>query len=112
MQGGAVAGLVFLVVLVIFAIIVVAKSVALIPQAEAAVIERLGRYNRTVSGQLTLLIPFIDRVRARIDLRERGVSCPPQPGITEDNLALNIHTRDYFQVTVPQAACYAVSNYI
>src|SRR5271166_1252061 len=65
MQGGAVAGLLLFVVLVIFAIIVVAKSIALIPQAEAAVIERLGRYSRTVSGQLTLLVPFIDRVRAR-----------------------------------------------
>lgn len=85
---GAVAGLVFLAVLVIFAIIVVAKSVALIPQAEAAVIERLGRYSRTVSGQLTLLVPFIDRVRARVDLRERVVSFPPQPVITEDNLTL------------------------
>lgn len=89
---GAVAGLVFLAVLVIFAIIVVAKSVALIPQAEAAVIERLGRYSRTVSGQLTLLVPFIDRVRARVDLRERVVSFPPQPVITEDNLTLNIDT--------------------
>lgn len=59
---GAVAGLVLLAVLVIFAIVVVAKSVALIPQAEAAVIERLGRYSRTVSGQLTLLVPFIDRI--------------------------------------------------
>ncbi|WP_044091146.1 SPFH domain-containing protein [Mycobacterium tuberculosis] len=101
---GAVAGLVFLAVLVIFAIIVVAKSVALIPQAEAAVIERLGRYSRTVSGQLTLLVPFIDRVRARVDLRERVVSFPPQPVITEDNLTLNIDTVVYFQVTVPQAA--------
>lgn len=70
---GAVAGLVFLAVLVIFAIIVVAKSVALIPQAEAAVIERLGRYSRTVSGQLTLLVPFIDRVRARGPARAGGV---------------------------------------
>ncbi|BCI88943.1 hypothetical protein NIIDMKKI_41490 [Mycobacterium kansasii] len=109
---GAVAGLVFLAVLVIFAIIVVAKSVALIPQAEAAVIERLGRYSRTVSGQLTLLVPFIDRVRARVDLRERVVSFPPQPVITEDNLTLNIDTVVYFQVTVPQAAVYEISNYI
>ena len=107
-----VAGLVFLAVLVVFAIIVVAKSVALIPQAEAAVIERLGRYSRTVSGQLTLLIPFIDRIRARIDLRERVVSFPPQPVITEDNLTLNIDTVVYFQVTVPQAAVYEISNYI
>jgi regulator of protease activity HflC (stomatin/prohibitin superfamily) len=109
---GAVAGLVMLAVLVIFAAIVVAKSVALIPQAEAAVIERLGRYSRTVSGQLTLLVPFIDRVRARVDLRERVVSFPPQPVITEDNLTLNIDTVVYFQVTNPQAAVYEISNYI
>ncbi|BBU23050.1 SPFH domain-containing protein [Mycobacterium xenopi] len=109
---GAVAGLVLLAVLVIFAVIVVAKSVALIPQAEAAVIERLGRYSRTVSGQLTLLVPFIDRIRARVDLRERVVSFPPQPVITEDNLTLNIDTVVYFQVTNPQAAVYEISNYI
>ncbi len=109
---GAVAGLVLLLVLVVFAIIVVAKSVALIPQAEAAVIERLGRYSRTVSGQLTLLVPFIDRIRARVDLRERVVSFPPQPVITEDNLTLNIDTVVYFQVTNPQAAVYQISNYI
>jgi regulator of protease activity HflC (stomatin/prohibitin superfamily) len=109
---GAVAGLLLLAVLVIFAAIVVAKSVALIPQAEAAVIERLGRYSRTISGQLTLLIPFIDRVRARVDLRERVVSFPPQPVITEDNLTLNIDTVVYFQVTNPQAAVYEISNYI
>ena len=106
------AGLLLFGALVVFAIIVVAKSVTLIPQAEAAVIERLGRYSRTISGQLTLLIPFIDRVRARVDLRERVVSFPPQPVITEDNLTLNIDTVVYFQVTVPQAAVYEISNYI
>ena len=68
--------LVLLAVLVGFAAIVVAKSVALVPQAEAAVIERLGRYSRTISGQLTLLVPFIDRVRARVDLRERVAYAP------------------------------------
>ena len=109
---GAVTGLVLLAVLVIFAIIVVGKSVALIPQAEAAVIERLGRYSKTVSGQLTLLIPFIDRIRARVDLRERVVSFPPQPVITEDNLTVNIDTVVYFQVTNPQAAVYQINNYI
>lgn len=109
---GVTTGLVLLAVLVVFAAIVVAKSVALIPQAEAAVIERLGRYSRTVSGQLTLLVPFIDRVRARIDLRERVVSFPPQPVITEDNLTLNIDTVVYFQVTNPKAAVYEISNYI
>ena len=109
---GAVAGLILVGVLVVFAAIVVAKSVALIPQAEAAVIERLGRYSKTVSGQLTLLLPFVDRIRARVDLRERVVSFPPQPVITEDNLTVNIDTVVYFQVTNPQAAVYQISNYI
>ena len=109
---GAVAGLVLVAVLVLFAIIVVAKSVKVIPQAEAAVIERLGRYSKTVSGQLTLLLPFVDKIRARVDLRERVVSFPPQPVITEDNLTVNIDTVVYFQVTEPQAAVYAISNYI
>jgi regulator of protease activity HflC (stomatin/prohibitin superfamily) len=109
---GATAGLLLFAVLVVFGVIVVAKSVALIPQAEAAVVERLGRYSKTVSGQLTLLVPFVDRVRARIDLRERVVSFPPQPVITEDNLTLNIDTVVYFQVTNPQAAVYEISNYI
>src|ERR1700758_2867472 len=109
----AVAGLLFFsFVLVVFAIVVVAKSVKVIPQAEAAVIERMGSYARTVSGQLTLLVPFIERIRARIDLRERVVSFPPQPVITEDKLTLNIDTVVYFQVTVPQAAVYEISNYI
>ena len=109
---GATAGLVVLAALVLLAVVIVAKSVALIPQAEAAVIERLGRYSKTVSGQLTLLIPFVDRIRARVDLRERVVSFPPQPVITEDNLTVNIDTVVYFQVTNPQAAVYQINNYI
>src|SRR5690348_13395990 len=109
---GAVAGLVLLAVLVVFAVIVVAKSVALVPQAEAAVIERLGRYSRTVSGQLTFLVPFADRIRAKVDLRERVVSFPPQPVITQDNLTVQIDSVVYFQVTSPQAAVYEISNYI
>ncbi len=109
---GAVVGLVVLAVLVIFAVVVVAKSVALIPQAEAAVIERLGRYSKTISGQLTLLVPFVDKIRARVDLRERVVSFPPQPVITEDNLTVNIDTVVYFQVTDPAKAVYQISNYI
>jgi regulator of protease activity HflC (stomatin/prohibitin superfamily) len=65
-----------------------------------------------VSGQLTLLLPFVDKIRARVDLRERVVSFPPQPVITEDNLTVNIDTVVYFQVTNPQAAVYQISNYI
>ncbi|WP_330180520.1 SPFH/Band 7/PHB domain protein [Nocardia sp. NBC_01503] len=99
-------------VLVLLVVVVVFKSVALVPQAEAAVIERLGRYSRTVSGQLTFLVPFADRIRAKVDLRERVVSFPPQPVITQDNLTVQIDSVVYFQVTSPQAAVYEISNYI
>ena len=99
-------------VVVLLAFVILFRSVALIPQAEAAVIERLGRYTKTVSGQLTLLVPFVDRIRARVDLREQVVSFPPQPVITEDNLTLSIDTVVYFQVTVPQSAVYEINDYI
>lgn len=105
-------GLAVVILLVLLVVVVLAKSVALIPQAEAAVIERLGRYTRTVSGQLTLLLPFIDRIRARVDIRERVVSFPPQPVITEDNLTLSIDTVVYFQVTNPRSAVYEIDDYI
>ncbi|MBM7414629.1 MULTISPECIES: SPFH domain-containing protein [Nocardiaceae] len=109
---GDYAALIALAVVVLFVAVVVAKSVTLVPQAEAAVIERLGRYSKTVSGQLTFLVPFVDRVRAKVDLRERVVSFPPQPVITQDNLTVSIDTVVYFQVTTPQAAVYEISNYI
>ncbi|NDK90543.1 SPFH/Band 7/PHB domain protein [Gordonia desulfuricans] len=105
-------GLIIAVLLIVMVVVVLARAVALIPQAEAAVIERLGRYTRTVSGQLTLLIPFIDRIRARVDIRERVVSFPPQPVITEDNLTLSIDTVVYFQVTNPRSAVYEIDDYI
>lgn len=105
-------GLAIGILLIVLVVVTVAKSIALIPQAEAAVVERLGRYTRTVSGQLTMLIPFIDRIRARVDIRERVVSFPPQPVITEDNLTLSIDTVVYFQVTNPRSAVYEIDNYI
>lgn len=104
--------IIFLIVIVVVVVGLLASSVKLIPQAEAAVIERLGRYHRTVNGQLTLLIPFFDRIRAKVDLRERVVAFPPQSMITEDNLTLSIDTVVYFQVTDPKAAVYEINNYI
>ena len=104
--------LIVLAVVVALVVVVVAKSVSRVPQGEAPVIERLGRYYRTASGQLTFLVPFVDRIRAKVDLRERVVSFPPQPVITQDNLTLSIDTVVYFQVTNPQAAVYEISNYI
>ncbi|KAA9166548.1 SPFH/Band 7/PHB domain protein [Amycolatopsis acidicola] len=83
-----------------------------VPQAQSAVIERLGRFRTVASPGLNFLVPFLDKVRARIDLREQVVSFPPQPVITEDNLTVSIDTVVYFQVTDSRAAVYEISNYI
>ena len=74
--------------------------------------ERLGRYQRTLDAGLALVVPYVDRVRPLIDLREQVVSFPPQPVITEDNLVINIDTVIYFQVTDPKAATYEIADYI
>ena len=99
-------------VLIVFILIVLARSVRIVPQATASVVERLGRYSRTLSPGLALLVPFVDRVRSRIDLREQVVSFPPQPVITADNLNVGVDTVLYFQVTDARAATYGIANYI
>src|SRR3954466_12756350 len=104
------AGLVGLIVLALFVFIIAAMGVRIVPQARAGVVERLGRYSRTLEPGLTLIIPFIDRVKPLIDLREQVVTFPPQPAITEDNLVVGIDTVIYFTVTDPQAATYEVAN--
>ncbi|SFI34417.1 MULTISPECIES: SPFH domain-containing protein [Microbacterium] len=113
---GAFIGQIFIVVLLvvvaIFVIVVVFRSIRIIPQAYAGVVERLGRYQRTLSPGLNLLVPFIDRVRPLVDMREQVVSFPPQPVITEDNLVVSIDTVVYFQVTDARAATYEIANYL
>src|SRR5690349_15180884 len=107
--------MVAVIVIIIVAIIVLvtlARTIRVVPQARAAVVERLGRYSRTLSPGLTLVVPFIDRVRSTIDLREQVVSFPPQPVITEDNLVVSIDSVIYFQVTDAKAATYEIANYI
>src|SRR3712207_2875415 len=104
------AGLLALIVLAVFLFIVAASAVRIVPQARAGVVERLGRYARTLQPGLTLIIPFIDRVKPLIDLREQVVSFPPQPVITEDNLVVGIDTVIYFQVTDPKAVTYEVAS--
>src|SRR4029077_7010723 len=85
-------------------------TVGVIPQARAGVVERLGRYSRTLTPGLTIVIPFVDRVRPLLDLREQAVSFEPQPVITEDNLVVNIDTVIYFQITDPKSATYEIAN--
>jgi regulator of protease activity HflC (stomatin/prohibitin superfamily) len=104
--------LIVVVLLVLLVVVSLVKAVQIIPQATAAVIERLGRYKGTADPGLAFLVPFIDKVRERIDLREQVVSFPPQPVITQDNLTVNIDTVVYYQVTDPKAAVYEISDYI
>src|SRR6478736_342840 len=104
------AGLIILIVLALFVFIVAAAGVRIVPQARAGVVERLGRYARTLDPGLTLIVPFIDRVKPLIDLREQVVAFPPQPVITEDNLVVGIDTVIYFTVTDPKAATYEIAN--
>jgi regulator of protease activity HflC (stomatin/prohibitin superfamily) len=106
------AGLIALLVIIVFIVVVLLRSIRIIPQARAGVVERLGSYSRTLLPGPHVLIPFADRVRATIDLREQVVSFPPQPVITADNLTVNIDTVIYFQVTDPRAATYEIANYI
>jgi regulator of protease activity HflC (stomatin/prohibitin superfamily) len=102
--------LIVLAVIALFVLLILAKTVRVIPQARAGVVERLGRYSRTLTPGLTLVIPFIDRVRPLLDLREQAVSFDPQPVITEDNLVVNIDTVIYFQITDPKSATYEIAN--
>src|SRR5437588_10060242 len=95
-----------------FVVLTIARTIRIVPQARAGVIERLGRYSRTLNAGLAIVIPFVDRVREMIDLREQVVSFAPQPVITEDNLVVGIDTVIYFQVTDARAATYEVANYI
>ncbi|WP_051684030.1 SPFH domain-containing protein [Blastococcus sp. URHD0036] len=104
--------LIALLVIALLLVFVLAKSVTIVPQAQAKVVERLGRYSRTLSPGLSILVPFVDRVRATIDLREQVISFPPQPVITADNLQVGIDTVLYFQVTDPRLAVYGIANYI
>src|SRR5262245_4139498 len=103
-------GAIVAVVLVLFAIFVAAKTIRIIPQARAGVVERLGRYSRTLTPGLTVVVPFIDRVRPLLDLREQVVTFPPQPVITQDNVSVQIDTVLYFTITDPKSATYEVAN--
>ncbi|MFL6177521.1 MAG: SPFH domain-containing protein [Ornithinibacter sp.] len=106
------AGLIVLLVIAFVVLLTIARSVRIVPQARAGVVERLGRYFRTLEPGLALVVPYVDRVRPLIDLREQVVSFPPQPVITEDNLTVNIDSVIYYQVTDPKAASYEIANYI
>src|SRR6201997_306487 len=104
--------LIVIAVVAVLVLLVLARTIRIVPQARAGVIERLGRYHRTLNPGRNILPPLVDRLRPLIDLREQVVSFPPQPVITRDNLVVSIDTVIYFQVTDARAATYKVANYI
>ena len=104
--------LIVLLAVAFLVLVTIARTIRIVPQARAGVVERLGRYSRTLNPGLTIVVPFVDRIREMIDMREQVVSFQPQPVITEDNLVVSIDTVIYFQVTEPKAATYEIANYI
>ncbi|MBV9292423.1 MAG: SPFH/Band 7/PHB domain protein [Frankiales bacterium] len=106
------AALVAVIVVAFVVVVTLIRTIRIVPQATAGIVERLGRFQRVCSPGLTVLVPFVDRMRPLLDLREQVVSFPPQPVITQDNLVVNIDTVIYFQVTDPRSATYEVANFI
>ncbi|MBU6244052.1 MAG: SPFH/Band 7/PHB domain protein [Actinomycetales bacterium] len=100
------------VAVVVLAVIVLTRTIVIVDQASTAVVERLGRFQRTLTPGLSILIPVVDRIRRRVDMREQVASFPPQPVITEDNLVVSIDTVVYFQVTDAKAATYEIANFL
>ncbi|MCI9887696.1 SPFH/Band 7/PHB domain protein [Micrococcales bacterium 31B] len=112
MNGGNIVLTAVFVILAIFVIVTIAKSVRIVQQSRAMIVERLGRFHATMNAGIHLLIPFIDRIAAVVDLREQVVFFPPQPVITSDNLVVSIDSVIYYQVTDPRAATYEIQNFI
>ena len=103
---------VVVVLAVVLTVLTVVRSIRIVPQARARNVERFGRYRKTLEPGMNFIVPFVDRVKAQIDLREQVVSFDSQPVITEDNLVVQIDTVLFFQVTDPKAADYEIVNYI
>jgi regulator of protease activity HflC (stomatin/prohibitin superfamily) len=107
-----IAELVIVAVIAFIVLLTVVRSVRIIPQARARNVERFGRYRKTLEPGMNFIIPFVDRVKTQIDLREQVVAFTGQPVITEDNLVVLIDTILFFQVTDPRAADYEIVDYV
>ena len=100
----------FVIALIIIALVIVVLNIKIVPQAKAVVIERLGAYKETWSVGLHFKVPFIDRVVATVNLKERVADFRPQAVITKDNVTMQIDTVVYFQITDPKLYCYGVEH--
>ena len=103
---------IILLLVAVLVIIVIFRAVRIVKQSTAIIVERLGRFQAAYGAGMHFLVPFIDRVRNIMDLREQVVSFPPQPVITSDNLVVSIDSVVYYQITDPMRATYEISNYL
>ncbi len=100
-----------MIVLASIAFVILAASVRIVRQSTAMVIERLGKYHRTLETGVHVILPFFDRMAApALNLKERIADFPPQPVITKDNVTMQIDTVVYFQITDPKLYCYGVDR--
>ncbi|NPV90236.1 MAG: SPFH/Band 7/PHB domain protein [Firmicutes bacterium] len=101
-----------LIVLLVLAIIIIAKSIRIVQQSRVLIVERLGKYHKTCTSGLNLIVPFVDSIRSVIDLRVQVLDSEPQPVITKDNVGLEIDTVVYYQITDPYRATYEIANLV
>ncbi len=103
---------VVLLVVAALVVVVLLKTVRIVPQASVFVIERLGKYSRTLEPGIHLLVPVVDHVRSKMDIREQVVGFPPQAVITKDNLVVGIDSVIYYSIMDPAAAQYKIENVV
>jgi len=104
----SVIGYIILAFVIIFVLSTIIRSVRMVHQSKVMIVERLGRYSRTLRPGLHVLIPFIDSIRAEVDLREQVLDYPPQSVITKDNVSAEIDTVIYYYITDPVKAIYEI----
>ncbi|MFC1948229.1 SPFH domain-containing protein [Chloroflexota bacterium] len=105
------AGYIILIIILVLAVVLLARSITIIHQAQRGIVERFGRYKETLEPGLRFLIPFIDNLVSRIDMRETVIDIPPQAVITNDNVTVTIDAVVYYYVTDAQAVRYEVANF-
>jgi regulator of protease activity HflC (stomatin/prohibitin superfamily) len=106
-----VVAIIFLVVFVLLAILTLAKSIITVHQASKAIVERFGRFKETLDPGLRFLVPFVDKIRARVDMRETVIDIEPQPVITNDNVVVTVDAVVYYYVADARAVTYEVANF-
>ena len=102
--------MIFLIVLLVIIVIIALKTFKVVRQSEVYIIERLGKFHKVADAGLTMIVPFIDRVRSVVSLKEQTMDIPPQGVITEDNVTITIDTVVFYQITDPAKAVYEIQS--